>query len=348
MRSAFEQLDFLLRLQGGFLEAAGFGPKESPYRSALERAAFRLRDYGGPREGPAVLILPAPIKKAYLWDISPQSSVVRRLLEAGLRVWLMEWKAPEEQMQGLGLSEYAGSFIRESLKEVGKETGRGRAFIAAHSLGGTLAAIFASQNPELVEGLVLAASPLNFGKGGGSLDEAVALFGGLPGALGMPGNVPGSYLDTVASSADPETFLFYPMRDFVKSISSPEDMRRHLLVRRWMLDETPLPGVLFSQVVQWLYKEDRFMRGLLEIGGSPALPQAVTAPVLAFIDRGCRVVPPSSVLPFMDKAGSREKKILWYPPDEGILFRHAGVLVGRAAHSRVWPEIAGWIAGKGN
>ena len=52
--------------------------------------------------GPALLILPAPFKRAYIWDLGPQVSVVRRC-SRGLRVFLLEWTPPSLRQDGFGL-----------------------------------------------------------------------------------------------------------------------------------------------------------------------------------------------------------------------------------------------------
>ena len=49
----------------------------------LDDPDVRLRLYEQPASGgPALLIVPAPIKRGYIWDLLPNVSVVRRYLEA--------------------------------------------------------------------------------------------------------------------------------------------------------------------------------------------------------------------------------------------------------------------------
>src|SRR3546814_14466957 len=46
----------------------------------------------------------------------------------------------------------------------------------------------------------------------------------------------------------------------------PEAMGIHALVRRWTLDEFPLPGQLFEDTFELLYRDNRFMHGSLPTG----------------------------------------------------------------------------------
>jgi polyhydroxyalkanoate synthase len=65
---------------------------ETPSRLVLERSGVKLRDYGQEGNRPALLTIPAPIKKSYIWDLTPSASAVLACLQAGFRVYVLEWK----------------------------------------------------------------------------------------------------------------------------------------------------------------------------------------------------------------------------------------------------------------
>jgi hypothetical protein len=71
----FEQLDHARRLQGSMLDVAGLGPVETPYSVAHSEPGLTLRRYAdGEESSPTVLIVPAPIKRPYIWDLAPKSA----------------------------------------------------------------------------------------------------------------------------------------------------------------------------------------------------------------------------------------------------------------------------------
>ena len=119
---------------------------------------------------------------------------------------------------------------------------------------------------------------------------------------------------------------------------NPAWLRLHLRVVRWTLDEFPLPSPLFAEIVQGLYKEDRFACGTLDLGGRRADPTALTMPVLAVIDPESRIIPPVSVL-----CPLSAPTVLTYRGDPGVALRHVGALVGRSAHNALWPAILNWL-----
>src|SRR3546814_8195926 len=82
---------------------------------------------------------------------------------------------PTADMDGLGLADYADRLIGAAIDAIEAETGRPGMAVAGHSLGGTLAAIFASLNPDRVRGLVLVDAPLSFGEAGDPLAQTIAM-----------------------------------------------------------------------------------------------------------------------------------------------------------------------------
>ena len=103
----FALMDTLRKAQGEALEGLGFGPTECGYHVVASGMRWRLRAYGGPDGRPSLLIVTAPIKRPYLWDLAPSVSAVRYCLHQGLRVYLLEWTPPSSESGNAGLAEYA-------------------------------------------------------------------------------------------------------------------------------------------------------------------------------------------------------------------------------------------------
>jgi polyhydroxyalkanoate synthase len=61
-------------MQGDMLECCGFGPSESQYHITALGSYWRLRDYDATRGSRSVLIVAAPIKRPYIWDLAPAVS----------------------------------------------------------------------------------------------------------------------------------------------------------------------------------------------------------------------------------------------------------------------------------
>jgi poly[(R)-3-hydroxyalkanoate] polymerase subunit PhaC len=123
-RVQFETADILRRAQGRTLQAVGFGPDECPYRVIASGPFWLLRDYSKDSATQSVLIVAAPIKRAYIWDLAPSSSAIRYCLKEGLRVRLLEWASASRTTGANGLAEYAQAIGECFVKISGEGEGR--------------------------------------------------------------------------------------------------------------------------------------------------------------------------------------------------------------------------------
>jgi polyhydroxyalkanoate synthase len=337
------QLDQVRRQTGQLLDALGAGPQPTPSRLRACAPGVRLRTYPvAARTGPAVLLVPAPIKRAYIWDLQPEVSVVARCLGHGLQVFLVEWTDPGLDEQ-FGLEDYADRLLMECIRAVTAETGQPHVLLVGHSVGGTLAAICAARHPDVVAGIVLLEAPLHFGSDAGAFAPLIALAPHAGGLRVSGRGVPGSLLDTVSALAAPVSFQLDRYLDLAGSLSDPSALATHMRVERWTLDEFALPGRLFEEIVERLYRRDELMAGTLSVGGRRVGPATLVAPMLSVINPRSVVTPPRSVLPFHRAAGSRRKALVPYHGDVGVALQHVGVLVGRTAHRHLWPGLLRWL-----
>lgn len=340
----FEQMDTMRRRQGRMFDSAGLGPIETPYQVLHAEAGVRLRKYGdGSNEGAPLLIVPAPIKRPYIWDLSPETSVIRRCLAQGMQVYMADWSEPEETDQDLGLADYGERLLKACFDIAAADSNSRDVVIAGHSLGGVLAAIFACLHPERLRGLLLLEAPLHFGADAGNFAPLVAAVPDSRPIREALGNIPGSFLNFASLIAAPRAFQWERQLDLAISISNPKNLETHLRVERWTRDEFALPGRLFTEIVEVLYREDQLMQGRLRIGDCHVGPQDLRTPLLNVIDLRSTVIPPASILPFHEAAASRKKKVLQYGGDVGVAIQHVGVLVGTNAHAVVWPVIFEWL-----
>jgi len=320
---------------------------ETPFEIVLAIPGLRLRRYLGASAGPPLLIVPAPIKRPYIFDLAPRASVVRRCLAAGFRVFLAEWVRPDLAAATFGLADYADRLIAASLDRIAADCGAVPIALIGHSLGGTFGAIFSALNPDHLAALVLLEAPLRFGRHAGAFAPLIEVAPEAAQLTAALGNIPGSFLDLVSVGSAPLTFVWSRWIDRLLSAADSEATATHWRVERWSLDEASLPARLFEEVVELLYREDQFMGGRLVVAGRRAGPKQITVPLLAVFNPGSTIVPAGSIVPFVAASASREKQLLHYGGDRGTSLQHVGVLVGKRAHRLLWPEILDWIKARG-
>jgi polyhydroxyalkanoate synthase len=340
-RAPFQFMDVVRRAHGDMLGALGFGPTECAYRVRSAGPHWRLRDYGGDDGSPHLLVIAAPIKRPYIWDLSPSASAIRLCLQRRFHVHLLEWLPPSDRDGDRGIHDCVRA-ISECVATISGQDGDAKPFILGHSLGGTLGAIFATLAPETIRGLVLLAAPLSFKPGSGEFRDALVSI--VPSGLFGPDAVPGSLLTQVSVMAWPRSFIWSRLADAVFSSGDYHALDVQTRVERWTLDEVPLPGRLLTQIVEWLYREDRLSRGALPVGDGMAGPARLAVPTLAVVNTADEIAPLASMEDFLDAMPTPDVGVIEYPGEAGVSLQHVGVLVGRQAHGRVWPKIIDWLS----
>jgi polyhydroxyalkanoate synthase subunit PhaC len=344
VRALFGMADILRRAQGNAIGAFGLGPSEFAYRIIASAQYWRLRDYGDRATSHSLLIVPAPIKRPYLWDLAPSVSAIGYCLREGLHVYLLEWLPASRSTSDNGLDEYAHA-ISECVAKVTAERRGTKRFLIGHSLGGTLAAIYAATAPTSISGLVLLGAPLCFQpKQSKFRDMLVSL---VPSNLSVNDPFPGSLLSQMSAMASPGTFIWSRMMDAGLSLADRQAMEIHARIERWTLDEIALPGKLVHEIIDWLYRENRLCRGTLKIGDALVDPSRLSAPTLAIVNTADEIAPLTSLNSFTDAMPSENLRIIEYRGEVGVCLQHLGILVGREARAKIWPEIISWLNSNG-
>jgi polyhydroxyalkanoate synthase len=339
-RSQYRVADVLRRAQGNTIAAFGLGPTECSFQVIASGPSWRLRDYGGDDALHPLLIVAAPIKRPYIWDLSPSVSAIRCCLQHKFRVYLLEWIPASRHAGNSGLDECVLA-ISDCVGRISADAQGLKPFLLGHSLGGTLAAIFGAFASESIRGLVLLSAPLCFQPAESRFRDALISL--VPSGLSDVDPFPGSLLSHVSALASPDTFIWSRLADVALNITDPGALEIHARVERWALDEVALPGKLVHQIIDWLYRENRFCRGTLTVAGKVLGPSRLSIPTLAVINTADAIAPPASIKPLIDAIATKEAQIIEYPGEPGTSLQHLAILVGRQAHRHVWPEIFSWL-----
>jgi polyhydroxyalkanoate synthase len=162
-----------------------------------------------------------------------------------------------------GLDEYVLA-ITEAVAMITTAAQGAKPSLIGHSLGGTLAAMHGALLPESIRSLVLLGAPLCFEPSENQFRDALITL--VPQEISDVDPFPGSLLSHASALASPHAFIWSRLMDAAMSISDPLAMEIHARVERWALDEVPLPGKLVHQIIEWLYRENRFCSNELKIG----------------------------------------------------------------------------------
>ena len=240
-----------------------------------------------------ILLVPPFINKYYILDLTPESSLIRFLLEAGHTVFIISWRNPEQTESKMGWDDYLKLGVLDAINAVLSVSRSQDINILGFCVGGTLLAtalaVLAHQNKKPAHSLTLMTSLLDFtevGQLGLFVDKVSVAY--REATLGLGGVLPGRELST--------TFSFLRANDLVwnyvdKSYLQGEPPPPFDLLY-WNADGTNLPGPLYAWYLRNMYLENNLRRpGYLRCLNTPVDLGLLDMPCYIFAAREDHIVP---------------------------------------------------------
>jgi polyhydroxyalkanoate synthase len=217
-----------------------------------------------------LLIVPPQINKFYVFDLSPQKSLVRYALNNGVQVFIISWRNPTAAQRDWRLETYIGA-IREAINAIRVITGSPDCNVLGACSGGittvTLAGYLAAHGESSIHSLTLLVSVFDTGNDQTSLGlfateeaiEAARRHSHVKGVL------EGREMARVFSWLRPNDLIWnYWVNNYLLGQEPPA-----FDVLYWNNDTTRLPAALHSEFLS-IYQHNPLARpGALSVRGTP-------------------------------------------------------------------------------
>jgi polyhydroxyalkanoate synthase len=325
------------RLEDATSAEVGGTPNEVVYReNKLELLHYEsLTNHQHPVP---ILIVYALINRPYILDLQPDRSIVRRLLEAGHDVYLVDWHEPSRLDRHLGLYDYVGRYVDNCVEEVRERSGEDAINVLGYCMGGTLSVMYAALHPEKVNALALMATGLYFEDTGGVLeswgDEEYYDPRTVTDAFG---NVPGEFLAVGFDLMDPVSNRVTKYVTLSDRLENEDFVGNFARMERWLSDSVDLAGEVYVEFLEDVYQENLLYENELTVDGERVDVGNVDMPVLQIVGERDRLVPPEASKPFDEVVGTDDVTTIEYPSG------HVGLAMSNGAHRDLWPEVAEWF-----
>jgi polyhydroxyalkanoate synthase len=333
------------RLESGSRALPALGPVEvgttpKSVMAQTERATL----YRFQRQSPAsvatpVLIVYALVNRPYMTDLEPERSMVRRLLDAGLDVYLVDWGYPQAEDRCLSLNDYINRYLDGFVDQI----------LSAHQIsglnllgicqGGTFGVCYAALYSEKVNNLITMVTPVDFHTPDNLLSKWVQDID-IDLMVDTLGNIPGSLLNWLFASLKPTRNGGGKMLELIDSIDDPGRLKTFLRMEKWIHDSPDQAGEAFRQFISDFYQKNSLVKGSLSVGGRPVRLNRITMPVLNVYATLDHIVPPAASRALEEHVASADYSELQF---EG---GHIGIYVSRNAQTVVAPHIAQWLAAR--
>ena len=332
-----------IRARNGVLHAAGRNlPEESPSPRLQVWARDKARLYRYlPTQEPAeiratpILFVMSLVTTAKVFDLQEDNSLVRRFLDAGHDVYLLDWGVPDAVESRNTLETYCDEYIPRAVRAVMDESGSEDVNIFGYCLGAIFTMLSVAGHKAMpVRNIVMLATPVDMGELG---PLTAMLRGGQLNAddlVDWTGNVPSDRIKESFHLVEPAgeitTYL-----SLWNSLGHPEQLEAHQALVRWSSGHIPFPGAAFRQIVDLFIHDDSLVRGKVPLGNRVVDLADITVPVLSVTGARDKLVPAPSTDPLTLPGAELEKLEL----NAG----HAGLIVGRRAHKEMIPTMLQWL-----
>jgi len=286
-----------------------------------------------------VLIVYAYINRPYILDLHSEVSIIKKMLEFGLDVWMIDWGYPKRADKFLEIADYI-DYIDWCVNRINDELGLDKLTLHGYCLGSTLSVIYASLYPERIKNLVIQAPAINF-----DTENALALWAKSiePTKVSRAmGNVSGDFLNIAFLLVDSIRLAVGKYQSLLDNIKNEKFVKNFMYMDHWIFDSPSIPGQVFEEYIKRWYHGNELIKGKYEIKGLRVDIQKITMPTLILIAERDHITPPEAAIPFYEKIPSDDKLLL--SVDKG----HIGLTVSRSSHRNLWDRAIKWITDRSN
>jgi len=286
-----------------------------------------------------ILIVYALINRPYILDLQPGRSVVRRLLEDGFDVYLIDWGEPSQLDASLTLEDYVDRYVDNCVDAVRADAGVDSVNLLGYCMGGTMSAMYTALHEEKVHNLGMMAAGLCFTGQGGVLE----LWGGEdhfdPGTVAETfGTVPAEFFEVGFDLMDPVQNTVSKYVRLYDNVEDDDFVENFARMETWLADGIDMAGATYEQFIEDIYQENKLYTNELYLGDQHVDVRGIDVPVLQIVAEYDHLVPPEASTPFNDVVASDDTEVM------NVSAGHIGLSVSSRAHDTLWPDVCDWFA----
>ncbi|MCL1916360.1 MAG: class III poly(R)-hydroxyalkanoic acid synthase subunit PhaC [Desulfovibrionaceae bacterium] len=340
MDGAFKFQEKMLKSVDVFAKVDMSEINKTPKDLVMQIDKMKLYHYKSTVKNPnpiPVLIVYALMNKQYIMDIQQDKSFVKKLLDSGMDLYIIDWGRPGKEDRYLTTEDYILGYLGKAIDFILKTRNLPQINLLGKCQGGTFCAIYSSMYPEKIKNLVTVAAPFDFDIADGLLfkwgkhidvDLLVEAHDGL---------LPGDFLSNTFIMLSPYNLSIGKYISIVNNFDDPKALGEFLRMEKWIFDAPDQAGENYRTWMKDLWQENKLMKGKFVLGGKKIDLKKITMPLLNVYGTKDNLIPASASIPLIDLVGSKDKENVSYP------IGHAGIVASTLSQKEIAPKIASWI-----
>jgi polyhydroxyalkanoate synthase len=343
----FDKLKFGMEL---FLNPPEFSVGTTPSDIIYTEDKMRLIHYIPNVEKPhpvPILIVYALVNRYYILDLQPDKSVIKKLLDEGFDVHVIDWGYPSGADTYLTLDDYVNGYLNNAVDKIRERSGVDKLTLLGVCQGGTFSVMYAAQHPEKVKNLITLVAPVDFDTDNGILNIWAKSLD-VDKIVDYYGIVPGDFLNSAFLLLDPFRLMidkYVGMFDRIEinpddatsQLRNEEYIKNFLRMEKWIFDSPDQAGETFRQFMKDCYQKNLLIKNEMKLNGKKINLKNIDMPLLNVMAEFDHLVPNDASIPLSDAVSSSDKETLVFPTG------HIGIFVGSKSQKEVCPKIAAWL-----
>jgi polyhydroxyalkanoate synthase len=329
----------LQRAQQAYFQVAPTRSEVVAYRGRARLLCYRSTLEPSATSRTPLLLIPSLIGRYYLFDLLSRKSFVSFFAQQGFDLFVIDWGTPSPADRDISLAqhieEYVSYFVTEAL--------RGRFFGSAtpgihlmgYSLGGVMAASFASIQPKKISSLTLLSTPIDLSLSGNVGRSIRAGRRAIDAMLRVFGEMPSWAIQGGFHWLTPASFWGDAARIMLSGDNTSKEELAAL--QRWLHDAVPIPKATYHEIVHKIYLENALIQDQFVVGGRAVRLQDIQSPTLLVTADDDHICPAISSLALRGKTSG---------PVETLMIPGAHTAAALGAADILWPHLADWFRGQ--
>ena len=264
----------------------------TPKDEVARDGTVRLYRYRPMIENPVkipVILAYALVGRYTVADLSPDRSLIRRLLEQGLDIYAIDWGHPRAVDSFVGLEDYICGYIDDFVDVVRERAGVEKVNLLGICQGGIFHIIYASLFPEKVNAVVTTVAPFDFHANEGDTENGRGLIhfwaralqaADVDRAVDTTGNLSGELMAQYFGLMTPVSTMTKYGVDLAEIAGDEAQLRNFLAMERWLSDRPAHTAASLREWIKNFYIENKLAKGELTLGDQRIDLKRVVCPVL--------------------------------------------------------------------
>lgn len=293
-----------------------------------------------------VLVVYALVNRYYILDLQPDKSVIKKLLNEGLDVYVIDWGYPSGSDRYLTIDDYVNGYINNCIDKIRERHKIAKVTLMGVCQGGTFSIMYSALHPEKIKNLVTLVAPVDFNTDKCALNIWAKNLD-IDKIVDYYGIIPGDFLNAAFLLLDPFRLLIDKYVGMFEKIecenddtrlkANEENMRNFLRMEKWIFDSPDQAGETYRQFIKDCYQKNLLIKNEMVIGGNKINLKNIKMPLLNVMAAFDHLVPNEESKPLLGAVSSTDKEEIIFPTG------HIGIFVGSKSQKNVCPHIAQWL-----